>query len=400
VCSSDLFHDPETFTGSQDGQVAGVVRGEVGTLKYAIQGNVLTCPQVWLDAEAALLGTPGDLSQKMMAAMQAAKAEGGDGRCSCNAQSPWSCGCVTAGTKKSAHVAFVIVARPGDALGDCTAALGCATGAYWLDLEIPGVVSDPIDPVVKLQAAYDTWRAGLAGVPDQLHSKLVQSADSLMADGLSTAAVEIELLDVDGAPVGHGGHTVQAISQSTGAHFATPLAAIDHGDGTYTLPFVAGGQAGSEAWRIVVNDGVRDIPLAPLVTLDVAPASSLHAGFHAVSAASGATVPFTLDFGAGCADGEYRLLGTLLGTQPGTPFAGLVLPLNVDGFTRRGVTWANHGPFHDTHARLDSGGRATASIDFSPAWLGQVVGRRFDFAAIVPWPAPAVSRADGFDVVP
>ena len=58
--------------------------GHQGSLKYAIQGNVLTGALVIHQAEQALRTTQGDLSQRLMAAMHAARLAGGDGRCSCN----------------------------------------------------------------------------------------------------------------------------------------------------------------------------------------------------------------------------------------------------------------------------------------------------------------------------
>ena len=68
------------------------VTGEVGDLSYAIQGNVLVGWLPVLDAETALLNTPGDLATKVMAAMQAARFAGGDGRCSCSNNNPTGCG--------------------------------------------------------------------------------------------------------------------------------------------------------------------------------------------------------------------------------------------------------------------------------------------------------------------
>ena len=63
---------PVTFTGTGAGAGVCGLTGEVGDLVYAIQGNVITGDPVCLDAEAALLQTEGDLTQKIMAAMEAA----------------------------------------------------------------------------------------------------------------------------------------------------------------------------------------------------------------------------------------------------------------------------------------------------------------------------------------
>ena len=79
---------PVKFTGGQAGGAKQAVVGTVGTLRYAIQGNVLTAKSVIFAAETALLTTPGDLGQRVMAGMEAARALGGDGRCSCAPAAP------------------------------------------------------------------------------------------------------------------------------------------------------------------------------------------------------------------------------------------------------------------------------------------------------------------------
>ncbi|HEX5052321.1 MAG TPA: DUF1028 domain-containing protein, partial [Planctomycetota bacterium] len=81
-----------TFTGTGAGAWAGGLTGQVGTLVYTVQGNVLTGQPVIQAAELAILGTPGTVADKLMAAMEAARSFGGDGRCSCSAAAPTSCG--------------------------------------------------------------------------------------------------------------------------------------------------------------------------------------------------------------------------------------------------------------------------------------------------------------------
>ena len=49
----------------------------------------------------------------------AARALGGDGRCSCSVSQPTSCGVPPPGFQKSAHVAVFVVARLGDTNGLC-----------------------------------------------------------------------------------------------------------------------------------------------------------------------------------------------------------------------------------------------------------------------------------------
>ena len=62
---------PASFSGAVTSDALGNVTGIVGDLAYAIQGNVLTGPEVCFAAEEALISTPGDLGQRLLAAMEA-----------------------------------------------------------------------------------------------------------------------------------------------------------------------------------------------------------------------------------------------------------------------------------------------------------------------------------------
>lgn len=110
-----------TFSGTGAGAWAGGVTGRgmaIGhagaDIVYAIQGNVLTGAPVVQMAEAAVLATPGDLAAKLMASMEAARAMGGDGRCSCSQSNPTACGAPPPSFTKSAHIAYMLIARTGD----------------------------------------------------------------------------------------------------------------------------------------------------------------------------------------------------------------------------------------------------------------------------------------------
>jgi Family of unknown function (DUF1028)/Invasin, domain 3/FG-GAP-like repeat len=104
------------WAGGQTGQFQNVHLGQTGTIAYAIQGNILTGQCVVDAAVLAAINEPGDLPQKLMKAMQAARVTGGDGRCSCPAN-PTSCGCPPATFTKSAHIAYMLIARTGDTDG-------------------------------------------------------------------------------------------------------------------------------------------------------------------------------------------------------------------------------------------------------------------------------------------
>ena len=107
-----------TFSGSSNAQWAGGQTGQVGDLVYAIQGNILTGAPVVQAAVDAVVTTPGDMPEKLMAAMEAAYLFGGDGRCSCD-QGPTDCGSPPndGDFLKSAHIAYMLIARDGDTDG-------------------------------------------------------------------------------------------------------------------------------------------------------------------------------------------------------------------------------------------------------------------------------------------
>jgi hypothetical protein len=121
---ANVLGQTATFTGSEDGAWAGgqtgsfnyTYAGQTGTIVYAVQGNVLTGEPVVQMAVDALHNTDGDLPARFMAAMQAARSMGGDGRCSCPG-GVTTCGSPPPTFTKSAHIGYMLVARAGDKNG-------------------------------------------------------------------------------------------------------------------------------------------------------------------------------------------------------------------------------------------------------------------------------------------
>jgi Family of unknown function (DUF1028) len=75
---------------------------------YAIQGNILASHAVVTDAMEAFAKAPGELTDRVMAAMEAADARGGDKRCTCETAPK-----VNAPSQgKTAHVAYILLASP------------------------------------------------------------------------------------------------------------------------------------------------------------------------------------------------------------------------------------------------------------------------------------------------
>ena len=389
---------PVTFTGKNTSAAAGGVAGIVGDLRYAIQGNILVDPVVWLEAEQALLNTPGDLSQKVMAAMEAARAWGGDGRCSCTTGPPTSCGAPPPGFTKSAHCAFVGLARVGDGRGKCNSAVGCANGKYYLSLNVSGVASDP-DPVIVLQGMYASWRQALQGRPDQVLSQVEALADALVADGKSSTRVDVRLVDVEGVPLKSGGMLVEVDLLSGGPAVTVPGPVIDNGDGTYSFTLSATTTPGEDLWRVRVTDTVGTVVLQPDVSLRVDPLVPLHVGLDELSASAGGLVPFTLNLGAAQAGAPFVLLGSFSGTQPGTPFGGLNLPLNFDRLSN--LTLVAQPPLVvGSPGVLDQDGWASVVFAPSPGLLQPLSGLHTDWVVAVLGLSPTVAGPVGLEVVP
>lgn len=390
---------PATHTGDNAGKANPDVSGIVGDWVYAIQGNVLAGDEVVFAARDALLSTDGDMITRVMAGMEAARAFGGDGRCSCSLSNPDGCGSPPPGTWKSAHCAFVVLARMGDVDGVCDKGPGCANGDYYLSRQVKGIEPDP-DPVLVLADKVASWRLKQAGRPDHLKSEVSPDREILPADGKTTAEVRVTLRDIEGVQLSTGGATLTAEWVGDGSPTALPGAVVDHGDGTYTLPLQATAVAGRGAWHIWVDFGaVRPRLLWPPLVLPSAPPTDLFAGRKDYSVAEGGTIPFTIDRGVADAGRPYRLLASAAGSKPGFMLGGVLVPLNRDRFLE--WTWNGAGPeFAGSFGVLDSDGRAEARLDLPiPAWQS-LVGERLGFCAVL-GPGPYdVTQAVSLRVVP
>jgi len=152
-------------SGLTNGYVSQDVQGQVpGTeILYSIQGNILRPGQVVPNAVQAFVRTTGALTDRVMAAMDAADGSGGDSRCTCPA---WP----TDGSKpkiscdgKTAHVAYILMAEKTDTSGDSH-----NNGKYSMYLTVsqpgpdhgPNAIKDGenLNPVKTLRMRYDAWR--------------------------------------------------------------------------------------------------------------------------------------------------------------------------------------------------------------------------------------------------
>lgn len=256
-----------TFTGTNTLAWAGGVTGGQGTLRWAIQGNILVGPCVVDDIEAALLEAEGDMAAKLMAGMEAARDAGGDGRCSCSFQDPTGCGCPPDDFDKSGHIGGMIVARVGDVDDPACTSGGCADGLYFMRLNVPFQPTTAPDPVDQLRALYDAWRAERADRIDALATGTVL-AEAVAANGVSTVELRVVPRTASGGTPGVPALdlAVEHAEGSAGlASIGTPALLPD---GTWRVALTAGTTTGEDAFRLVLDDGEATYEVMPRPTLE------------------------------------------------------------------------------------------------------------------------------------
>jgi hypothetical protein len=161
----DLQGRMSGHSGLTNGYVSQDMQGQVpGTeIFYSIQGNILRAGSVVPNAVQAFLKTRGVLTDRVMAAMEAADGSGGDSRCDCP---PWP----TDGTMpnvpcdgRTSHVAYILMAEKNDTNGDSH---NNGKYAMYLTVSQPGADKGPgqiktgenLNPVKTLRMRYDEWR--------------------------------------------------------------------------------------------------------------------------------------------------------------------------------------------------------------------------------------------------
>jgi uncharacterized Ntn-hydrolase superfamily protein len=119
---------------------------------YAIQGNILASDAVVTDAMEAFAKAPGELTDRVMAAMEAADARGGDKRCTCETAPTVNAPC----QGKTAHVAYILLARPSDPAGVTREDVIPAMYIRVTDQDINP--HENANPVKTLRLRYDRWK--------------------------------------------------------------------------------------------------------------------------------------------------------------------------------------------------------------------------------------------------
>jgi uncharacterized protein DUF1028 len=161
----DLKGRSSGHSGLSNGYVSQDIQGRVpGTeIYYSIQGNILRAGQVVPNAVQAFLNAKGAITDRVMAAMDAADAAGGDSRCTCQTNPSEVSLPLFACNSRTSHVAYILMAEPNDANGDSH-----NNGKYTMYLTVappgsdrgPGAIKlgEDLNPVKTLRMRYDAWR--------------------------------------------------------------------------------------------------------------------------------------------------------------------------------------------------------------------------------------------------
>lgn len=166
----DLTGRGAGHSGLSNGYVSQDIQGRVpGTqIFYSIQGNILRPGEVVPSAVKAFLETNGALTDRVMAAMEAADAAGGDSRCTCApprsadttravATPPIPC------EGRTSYIAYITMAERTDKVGPASHADG--TYAMYITVAQPDLggphairAGENLNPVKTLRMRYDAWR--------------------------------------------------------------------------------------------------------------------------------------------------------------------------------------------------------------------------------------------------
>src|ERR1039457_845037 len=149
-------------SGLTNGFVTQDLHGQVpGTeIFYSIQGNILRSGAVVPNAVKAFLAARGRVTDRVMAAMEAADAAGGDSRCTCETpRVPPEAASIPC-TIRTTLVAYMLAADPADQMNSHN------NGKYAMYITVSQPNQGPafaikggedLDPVKTLRLRYDAW---------------------------------------------------------------------------------------------------------------------------------------------------------------------------------------------------------------------------------------------------
>jgi uncharacterized Ntn-hydrolase superfamily protein len=155
-------------SGLSNGFVTQDLHGQApGTqMFYSIQGNILRSGSVIPNAVNAFLAAKGGVTDRVMAAMEAADAAGGDSRCTCQTPAVQAASAAVACTNRTTLVAYILAADPNDSNGSGDQVNSHNNGKYAMYITVSQPNQGPnfqiqagenLNPVKTLRVRYDAW---------------------------------------------------------------------------------------------------------------------------------------------------------------------------------------------------------------------------------------------------
>ena len=244
----DLQGRSAGHSGLSNGYVSQDIQGQVpGTeIFYSIQGNILRAGYVVPNAVQAFIKTNGTITDRVMAAMEAADGSGGDSRCNCP---PWptdGSAPAIACDGRTSTVAYILAADPKDTNGDSH-----NNGKYsvYLTTSQPGPEKGPyqikagenLNPVKTLRMRYDTWKktqhAANTGLPNPLPpAKPPQGGPGGPGGQNRRGPIQVMSLTTTGW---NDGGMIPAKYTQAGAQVSPPLAWSNVPDGVQSFVLIA-----------------------------------------------------------------------------------------------------------------------------------------------------------------
>ncbi len=241
----DLQGRSTGHSGLSNGYVSQDVQGQVpGTeIFYSIQGNILRAGYVVPNAVQAFLKTNGTITDRVMAAMEAADGSGGDSRCNCP---PWP----TDGSMpaiacdgRTSTVAYILAADPKDTSGDShnngkyamyltTSQPGPDKGLYQIK---PG---ENLNPVKTLRLRYDAWKKTHHAPNTGLPNPLPPAKPPQGGPGGPNRRGPIQVMSLTTTGWSDGGMIPSKYTQA-GAQLSPPLAWSNVPDGVQSFVLIA-----------------------------------------------------------------------------------------------------------------------------------------------------------------
>src|SRR6478736_2163665 len=140
------------FNGTGNSRSSLYYGGQYGDFYYQVQGNTLLGDQVVYQAALAFSRATGTMADHVMAAMEAADANGGDKRCNCGNNPLDFVPC----DNKTAHVAYIAIANKDDVAG--TTHNDGKYFAYVSATDNDIIKGESANPVKTLKMRYDAWK--------------------------------------------------------------------------------------------------------------------------------------------------------------------------------------------------------------------------------------------------